>query len=180
MLNQRVGPVQASRKRPCRKQILRCRRAPGERNPSTRSPRAAIFRTSATTHYPVGRSDGQGTCIVAGDASGRVMFAGVRSRLAPTGRDEVRCCRVCDLAPPATGPPLDRVGTSASEFAASIARYSERESNPVEFALPNSLRCRVPRIGLARDSSRALGERERHAPISTRSTAPDVPSLVPS
>jgi len=72
-------------------------------------------------------------------------------------------------------PHLASIGTSATEFAASIARYSGRASSPVGFALRNSLRCRAPRIGLARDSSRANGDRERQAPISTRRTAPDVP-----
>jgi len=71
------------------------------------------------------------------------------------------------------------IGTASTKFAASIARYSERVSNPMEFGFPNSLRCRAPCIGLARDSSRANGERERQAPISTRRTAPNVPSLVP-
>ena len=48
-------------------------------------------------------------------------------------------------------PHHDSIGTSASEFAASNARYSWRESNPVEFDNRKSVRCRDPCIGLARD-----------------------------
>ena len=73
-----------------------------------------------------------------------------------------------------------RTGRPPPELAASIARYSERVSHSVEFALRKSLRCRAPCIGLARDSSRANGDRERETPLSTRRTAPDVPSLVPT
>ena len=58
-------------------------------------------------------------------------------------------------------PHHDSIGTSGPEFAASIVHYSERESNPVESGFPDSLRCRVPCIGGARDSPRAPGEASR-------------------
>ena len=72
-------------------------------------------------------------------------------------------------------PHHNAIGTTTKKFAAKIVRDSKPESNPVESGFPNSLRCRVPCIRIARDSSRGLGERERHAPIATRRTSPDVP-----
>ncbi len=71
------------------------------------------------------------------------------------------------------------IGTPAPEFAASIARDSGRVSKPVEFDTHESSRCHVPRIGEARNSSRAPRKRDANRAVSTRRTAPDVPSLVP-
>ena len=65
----------------------------------------------------------------------------------------VRCCRSCDLAPPATGPPLDHVGTTAPP-----------SSTPASFANPS--RNRTPwnshslaRCGVAFPASGELGTR---------------------
>jgi len=71
------------------------------------------------------------------------------------------------------------IGTSASELAASIARYSGRVSKPVEFGRRNSLRRKAPENGIARDESRGPRERERNRTFSARRTAPQLPSLVP-
>lgn len=164
-------------------------RSESPRNPSSRRPSIVILsvragrnphdnRTGATQHRRLSvRSQQLGWCRRQQDRK-RAEEPATRSDVVENARTKRRAISTPTLRFLHRRNPLAHrasVGTSASEFAASIARYSGRVWNPAESALRESLRCCVPRAGPARDSSRRSRRRDfanpcPHTPKGTESS----------